>query len=80
MDDVLSFVNMVDQDQLQVSDNFIYFILKKNLLILVVIAYLIEHQGHSLPSAYSYVLSIRPTISPNINYLNQLNQYSSQSE
>jgi hypothetical protein len=43
-------------------------------------AYLIEHHGHSLSSAYSFLLKIRPTISPNVNYLKQLDKYSSQSE
>jgi len=46
----------------------------------IVIAYLIEHHGHSLSTAYSLLLNIRPTISPNRNYLNQLDKYSSQSE
>ncbi len=49
-------------------------------LFLVVIAYLIEYRGHSLSSAYLFVSKNRPTISPNRNYLNQLDKYSSQWE
>jgi hypothetical protein len=81
MDDVLYFVNMEDQDHLQVSFQSI-LILKKIIcfFLLVVIAYLICHHGHTLSSAYLYLLKIRPTICPNRNYLNQLDKYSSQSE
>ncbi|CAF1219800.1 unnamed protein product [Adineta steineri] len=46
----------------------------------IVIAYLIEHHGHSLSSAYLLISKIRPTISPNRNYLKQLDKYSSQWE
>jgi hypothetical protein len=47
---------------------------------LVVIAYLIKHHGHSLSSGYKFLLKVCPTISPNRNYLNQLDKYSSQCE
>ncbi|UJR24731.1 hypothetical protein I4U23_006105 [Adineta vaga] len=46
----------------------------------IVIAYLIAHHNHSLSSAYLYLSKIRPSISPNRNYLNQLDKYSSQWE
>jgi len=43
----------------------------------IIIAYLINKMNYSLSSAYKLVLNIRPSISPNRNYLNQLNQYAS---
>ncbi|CAF5035535.1 unnamed protein product, partial [Rotaria sp. Silwood1] len=46
----------------------------------IVLAYLIEHDGHTLSSAYLLLSNIRPTISPNRNYLNQIIEYSSQIE
>ncbi|CAF2051022.1 unnamed protein product [Rotaria magnacalcarata] len=46
----------------------------------IVIGYLIEHHGHTVPSAYLLLSNIRPTISPNRNYINQLIKYSSQTE
>ncbi|CAF1418580.1 unnamed protein product [Adineta ricciae] len=46
----------------------------------IVIAYLIAHHGHSLSSAYMYLSKIRSIISPNRNYLKQLDKYSSQCE
>ncbi|CAF3755996.1 unnamed protein product [Rotaria magnacalcarata] len=49
-------------------------------LVFFVIGYLIEHHGHTVPSAYLLLSNIRPTISPNRNYINQLIKYSSQTE
>ena len=55
---------------------FSFFLFKFQLNELVIMAYLISQKQYDFYSSYKYLLNIRPTISPNQNYLQQLNQYS----